>query len=144
MRITKAEAQALAAFVARCRSDWDHPGIVAAIQKAAPLGSPAAVGAALCRLAENRELRTPAMLADPGAHWSGTSVAKVAPPVMCADHPDQPARACKTCEDAAVPAELCAAWRRPAPVRRAPVVRREPTTADLAETRARADREAQA
>jgi len=144
MRITTAQAQALAAFVARVRDDWDHPGIVAAIQKAAPLGSPAAIGAALCRLAENRELRTPAMLADPGTHWSGTTVAKVAPPVMCVDHPSQPARACPECIAAAVPADQCAAWQRPKPARRPTVVRREPTPADLAETRARADREAQA
>jgi len=97
MRITKSEAQALATFVARCRDDWDHPGIVAAIQKAAHLGAPAAIGAALCRLAENRELRTPAMLAEPGTHWTGTTVAKLPPPIMCADHPAEPARECREC-----------------------------------------------
>ena len=128
MRITTSQAQALAAFVSRVRDDWDHPGIVAAIQKAAPLGSPAAIGAALCRLAENRELRTPAMLADPGTHWSGTTVAKVAPPVMCPEHPAEKASACKECIAAAVPADQCAAWRRPTPTRRPTVVRREPQT----------------
>ena len=101
MRISKVEAQALAAFVSRIRDDWQQPGIVAAIEKAAPLGSPAAIGAALCRLAENLELRTPALLAEAGPHWSGTSVAKLTPPVMCPDHPAQPARECRDCRELA-------------------------------------------
>ena len=141
MTITKAEAQALATFVARCREDWDHPGIVAAIGKAAHLGAPAAIGAALCRLAENRELRTPASLASPGAHWGGTTVAKVAPPVMCPDHPSQKASWCLECEDEATPPP--ADWRGDVTLsRRArPKTRPEPTH-DLADVRARADREA--
>ena len=148
MTITKADAQALATFVARCRDDWDHPGIVAAIGKASHLGSPAAIGAALCRLAENRELRTPASLASPGTHWAGTTVAKVAPPVMCAepDHSDELARECRKCRALAVTdkAEL----KRKADLVRAEMKRRarpktrpEPTH-DLADARARADREA--
>jgi hypothetical protein len=97
MHIDKAQAQALAAFVSRIRPDWDHPGIVAAISRARNLGSAAAVGAALCRLAENLELRTPAILADPGHHWSGTTVASRQAPVMCTDHPAQPRGRCTEC-----------------------------------------------
>ena len=127
MTITKAEAQALATFVARCREDWDHPGIVAAIQRAAHLGSPAAIGAALCRLAENRDLRTPAMLADPGTHWAGTTVAKVAPPVTCPDHPAEKAGACRVCESAAT--QPPANWRDGLTLTRRdrPKARTEPT-----------------
>ena len=139
MRITRVEAQALAAFVTRIRDDWDQPGIVAAIEKAAPLGAPAAIGAALCRLAENRDLRTPAMLAEPGTHWAGTTVAKLAPPVMCVDHPDQPARECRECRALAVPAAECATWQRPAPSRRARTARRPDPTPD--ETRRQALRD---
>jgi hypothetical protein len=94
MHIDHTQATALAAFVGRIRPDWDHPGIVAAIGKARSLGSAAAVGAALCRLAENLELRTPAMLAEPGNHWGGTSVASRQAPSMCPDHPTEKAGAC--------------------------------------------------
>src|SRR5690349_20656220 len=104
MRMTKVEAQALAAFVARVRPDWQQPGIMAAIEKAVPLGSAAAIGGALCRLAENLELRTPALLAEPGPHWSGTTVATRQPPVKCPEHPGEKAGACRECEALAVPA----------------------------------------
>jgi hypothetical protein len=140
MTISKVEAQALAAFVARCRDDWDHPGIVAAITKASHLGSPAAIGAALCRLAENRELRTPAMLADPGTHWTGTTVAKLTPPVMCPDHPGQPAGRCPACDAETTPPPT--GWRDDVTLTRRtrPKTRPEPTH-DLADVRARADAE---
>ena len=142
MRITVAQTQALAAFVARCRDDWDHPGIVAAITKASHLGSPAAIGAALCRLAENPELRTPAMLADQGSHWGGTTVAKLTPPVTCPDHPGEKAGACRVCESAAVPPP--ANWRDDVTLTRRtrPKTRPEPTH-DLTDVRARADAEEQ-
>lgn len=94
VRITKVEAQALAAFIGRIRPDWNQPGIVAAIEKAGPLGPAAAVGAALCKLAENYELRTPAMLDQPGPHWAGTTVATRTPPTMCPDHPEWRAHRC--------------------------------------------------
>lgn len=94
--ITEAQTQALAAFVARIRADWDQPGIVAAIRKASTLGNPAEIGTALCRLAGNRELRTPAMLADPGTHWHDTTVAARVWPVMCETHPDVRASRCDT------------------------------------------------
>lgn len=67
--MTQAQIQALATFVSRVRDDWDHAGIVAAVTKAANLASAPAVGRALCTLAENRDLRTPALLSQPGRHW---------------------------------------------------------------------------
>jgi hypothetical protein len=95
--ISRTQAEALATFITRIRPDWDHPGILAAIGKAQHLGSPAAIGSALCRLADNRELRTPATLPDPGAHWAGTPVAAIRPPTMCGDHPRRRALNCPDC-----------------------------------------------
>ena len=138
MRISKVEAQALAAFIGRVRPDWQHPGIMAAIEKAAPLGSAAAIGAALCRLAENYELRTPAILEQPGTHWSGTTVASRQPPSMCPDHPSERASTCALCAADAVPPPT--GWRADVelPRRNRPTVRTPPPTS-LADTRARAD-----
>jgi len=140
VRISRVEAQALAAFVSRIRDDWQQPGIVAAIEKAAPLGSPAAIGAALCMLAENLELRTPALLAETGPHWTGTTVAKLTPPVMCVDHPAEPARECRECRALAVPAAECASWQRPTLTRRARTVRRPDPTPDTERINALRDR----
>jgi hypothetical protein len=112
MRMSKVEAQALAAFVGRIRPDWQQPGIVAAIEKALPLGSAAAIGAALCKLAENYDLRTPALLAEPGPHWHGTTVASRQPPSMCPDHPGQRAGNCADCAAAADAADHAAGLAR--------------------------------
>jgi len=149
MHIDHTQATALAAFVGRIRPDWDHPGIVAAIGKARSLGSAAAIGAALCRLAENRELRTPAMLAEPGTHWSGTTVAKLPPPIMCAEHPHQPARECPDCRaqavtDKAALADLAAAVRAHHKTRTRHTPRPEPTPdrTRIEQIRAELDREA--
>lgn len=81
--MTETQGQAIATAVNRCRPDWDHAGILAALRKARELGAPQAVAAALFRLAENHDLRTPASLADPGRHWQGTTVASRQPPTMC-------------------------------------------------------------
>jgi hypothetical protein len=67
--MSKVQAEALATFIAKIRPDWDHPGILAAIGKAQHLASPASVARALCVLADNRELKTPALLAQAGRHW---------------------------------------------------------------------------
>jgi hypothetical protein len=105
LHITQTQAEALAAFVCRVRSDWDHPGVMAAIKKARDLGPAAAVGAALCRLAENRDLRTPALLAEPGPHWGATTVATRQPPSMCPDHPTSRILDCQECLDEVADAE---------------------------------------
>lgn len=109
LHINEVEARALAAFVSRIRPDWDHPGIVSAIQKARELGSAAAVGAALCRLAENHDMRTPALLAEPGPHWGGTTVATRKPPTMCPDHPTSRALNCRECARVAAEHEIAQA-----------------------------------
>ena len=95
--MTRTQAEALATLATRLRPDWDHPGVMAAIRAAAPLGSPAAVSVALCRLADRHDLQTPALLPQPGSHWAGTPVAERRPPTMCGEHPERRALACPDC-----------------------------------------------
>lgn len=90
MTISQTQATALATFVAKVRDDWDQPGILAAIQKAQSLGNPLQIGRALIALAENRELRTPALLASPGKHWvqdGAPTGPNVSNNVRCPEHP---------------------------------------------------------
>jgi hypothetical protein len=90
MTISQTQATALATFVAKVRDDWDQPGILAAIQKAQTFGNPLQIGRALLALAENRALRTPALLASPGKHWvhDGEPVGpNVTNNVRCPEHP---------------------------------------------------------
>lgn len=93
----RVQAEAIATAVTRVRPGWDHPGVMAALKAAAPLGTPAAVAAALFRLADDPETRSPARLASPGDHWAGTTVASKRPPTMCGDHPTERALGCRQC-----------------------------------------------
>lgn len=103
MPITRSQGQALAALLHQLRGDWDLPGINAAIRKAAAHGSAADVAVAACRCAANPEMRTPALISEPGTHWQGTVVGTRQAPLMCAEHPTQPARHCADCTALAVP-----------------------------------------
>src|SRR5690349_17586979 len=107
--MTEVQAQALATFVARIRPDWDHPGIMAALGKAANLGTPAQVARALVNLAENHDLRTPAILAQPGSHWSAPNGERIqirgTNDVHCHEHPSS-----------VHPCPHCAAKSTPPPV----------------------------
>lgn len=144
MRMTETEAQALAAYLGRVRPDWDHPGIIAALKKAAPLGPSAAVAAAACRLAENLELRTPAILDKPGAHWAGTTIASRQAPSMCPEHKAHKAGNCPECEAAAKATDhstglaLVRAALKDAPPPPRPAHPQPPAT-DLRDTRTRID-----
>ena len=60
--MTRAQTVAVATAVQQCRPEWDHAGIVAALEKASTLGTPAEVAAAACRLAGNLKLRNPCLL----------------------------------------------------------------------------------
>lgn len=73
MTTTRVQAEALATFVRLIRKDWDHPGIVAAIGrcKREPLSE---VAVALIRLAENGQAKTPALLPEPGRHWTRAAI----------------------------------------------------------------------
>jgi hypothetical protein len=103
MALTKSQGEALTALLHQLRKDWDTPGIRAALQKAATLGSPADLAVAACRVAANPEARTPALIAEPGSHWQGTAVGKRIAPVMCVEHPGEKAGHCRECVAQAVP-----------------------------------------
>ncbi len=98
--MTRSQAVAIATAVQQVRPEWDHPGILAALEKAAPLGTPAEVAAAAFRLAGNLQVRTPGMLSQPGAHWrapadGGPTVSVVV--TRCGEHPAHPAAHCPEC-----------------------------------------------
>lgn len=69
MKMTKVQAEALAAFVARVRPEWRLAGILAALEKAAPTADVHDVACALIRLAEDATVKTPGLLPQPGPHW---------------------------------------------------------------------------
>ena len=99
--MTRAQEVAIATAVQQLRPDWDHPGIVAALRAAQAHGTPAEVAAAAFRLAGNLQVRTPGMLAKPGAHWKapaegGPTVSVVV--TRCPEHPEHPAARCPLCE----------------------------------------------
>ena len=99
--MTRAQTVAVATAVQQCRPEWDHAGIVAALEKASTLGTPAEVAAAAFRLAGNLQARTPGMLHQPGAHWSvptqgGPTVSVIQ--TRCGEHPAHPAARCPLCE----------------------------------------------
>lgn len=99
--MTRAQGVAIATAVQQVRPEWDHAGILAALERASTLGTPAEVAAAAFRLAGNLQVRTPGMLAQPGAHWSvptqgGPTVSVVV--TRCGEHPEHPAARCPLCE----------------------------------------------
>lgn len=101
--MTRAQGVAIATAVQQVRPEWDHPGILAALEKASTLGTPAEVAAAAFRLAGNLQVRTPGMLSQPGAHWrapadGGPTVSVVV--TRCGEHPEHPAARCPACEEA--------------------------------------------
>ena len=101
MTLTQTQGQALATAVAKLRPDWDQSGILAALAKAANLGTPFQIARALVNLAENPDLRTPAILAQPGSHWrnpdGSTSHRRGDNDVRCIEHPSS-FMPCPQCE----------------------------------------------
>ena len=91
--INRAQTEALATLTTRLRPDWDHPGIVAAILRAADKGAPLDIAHALLTLAEDNQLRSPALLAADGRHWLRRDGRPTGPRttsnVPCPDHPEQ-------------------------------------------------------
>lgn len=72
--MTETQAQALAALIVRLRDadgmpQWDNAGIIAKLREAAPTASSWDLARAAINLAENRDLRTPGLLPQPGPHW---------------------------------------------------------------------------
>ena len=100
--MTRAQGVAIATALQQVRPEWDHPGILAALQAAQGHGTTAEVAAAAFRLAGNLKVRTPGMLAQPGKHWrapaeGGPTVSVVV--TRCGEHPDHPAARCPACEE---------------------------------------------
>lgn len=98
--MTRAQTVAVATAVQQCRPEWDHAGIVAALEKASTLGTPAEVAAAAFRLAGDTKVRTPGLLASPGWHWrapaeGGPTVSVI--PTRCPEHPQHRAASCPEC-----------------------------------------------
>ena len=80
---------------------WDGPGIIAKLREAASTASSFDVARAAITLAENRELRTPAILPNPGPHWlkpDGSKPARRGDHTMrCPEHGQRlPCEPCKT------------------------------------------------
>lgn len=104
--LTRSQGEALTALLHQLRRDWGLPGIAAALRKTATLGAPADIAVAACRCAANPQMRTPALIPEPGPHWQGTETGQRMAPVMCVEHPQHPARNCLECVALAVPPPL--------------------------------------
>ncbi|HHX46041.1 MAG TPA: hypothetical protein GX718_01515 [Brevibacterium sp.] len=111
MTISRTEAEALAALVARLRAShnmtaWDHPGIMAAIEKARAMADAFDLAHALLVLAERPDLRTPALLSTTGEHWrrmDGTMTKRHGDnDIPCPEHTGQ-TMPCPKCRDAVRP-----------------------------------------
>lgn len=103
--MTETQAQALAALIVRLRDadgmpQWDNAGIIAKLREAAPTASSWDLARAAINLAENRDLRTPGVLPQPGPHWlkaDGSKPARRGDHTMrCPDH-GQPYLRCTEC-----------------------------------------------
>ena len=103
MPITTAKIQALTALIGTLRKDWDLPGIRHALGRASKLGSAADLAVAACRCAADPEMRTPALIPQPGAHWQGTNAGRRMAPTMCPEHHAHKAGDCCVCVSLAVP-----------------------------------------
>lgn len=94
MRITRVQAEALGVLATRLRPDWDHPGVMAAIERARDTADALDLCRALLNLAGNPALTSPGMLPKPGRHWTradGAPTPRRGDHTMhCPDHPDQP------------------------------------------------------
>ena len=107
-------ASPLAMLVASIRRDWDFPGIRTAISKARHRGTPLEIATALHKLAAKTDLRTPAILADDGAHWGTPTTVPTARQARCTldGHEFELAppycRICRSEQIAAAPAQVTA------------------------------------
>lgn len=69
--INSAQSRALAMLVDTLRTDWDVPGIAAAISRAKHRAPVDELAIALIRLTNRADLRSPALLVEDGPHWRG-------------------------------------------------------------------------
>ena len=141
MPISQSQLQALTAALHQARKDWDLPGIRRALARAADLGSFADLGVAAFRCAANPDMKTPALIPEPGVHWQGTTIGSRPAPTMCPDHPEQKAGHCVQCIKAAEgvlkPADFPMPRKRPGYVPKPKMLTADP--GELEQTRKRAD-----
>ena len=101
---TRVQAEALATLVRQLRPDWDHPGIVHAIGRC-HREALSEIAVALIRLAENGQAKTPALLPEPGRHWTRAALddTPAGPNTRnldhCPIHPGHERRDCRPCRD---------------------------------------------
>ena len=69
--MTRAQTVAVATAVQQCRPEWDHAGIVAALEKASTLGTPAEVAAVREALRSAPRYEPPAVKAARAAERRG-------------------------------------------------------------------------
>lgn len=120
MSLTQAQAEAIATAIHRVRNpdhpQWDRAGVLAALRKAQDQGTPAAILRAAADLADNAELRTPALLPQPGPHWQradGTSARRDSHAMRCPKHPSS-VHPCPQCAADPGYVEPPADWRKDA------------------------------
>ena len=111
MKITRPQAEALAAFIIRVRADWRQAGVIAAIEKC-PNEYPLDIARALINLAADATVQTPGLLHGPGPHWLRPD-GKATPrkgdhDIPCPDHTGhvQPCDRCKEGKRPPSPEEL--------------------------------------
>lgn len=119
MSLDQATVTAIATAVHRARQHladrglapaWDHAGIKHFIEKCEGEAWEVLRAAASC--AGNPEMKTPALIPDPGPHWQGTVVGKRQAPSRCPRHPQCRAFDCQSCAaEAGDPAAGVAACR---------------------------------
>jgi hypothetical protein len=101
MKITRPQAEALAAFITRVRTDWRQAGVIAAIQKCEN-EYPLDIARALINLAADATVQTPGLLHGPGPHWlrpDGTPTPRKGDHnIPCPDHPGN-VMPCDPCKD---------------------------------------------
>jgi hypothetical protein len=103
--MTKVQAQRLAEFIHLARGEWNTPGILAALEQAAPTATVFDVARALINIAEDATVKTPGMLNQPGTHWrkpDGSAIPRRGDhDVPCPEHHlSMPCRACKERDEA--------------------------------------------
>ena len=86
-RITRTQAEALASFVCRVRTDWRQVGTVENILKCEDAW-PLDIAHALLNLAADATIKTPGLLAQDGPHWRSKAPADPPPPrpIVCPTH----------------------------------------------------------
>jgi hypothetical protein len=104
-RLNRPAAQRLAEFIHLVRPEWNTPGILSALEQAAPTADALTIARALVNIADDPSVKTPGMLTRPGAHWR--TPAGDLPPrrgehdVPCPEHAlSMPCRACRERDEA--------------------------------------------